>query len=297
MNYNFIKNYFKILENQKQNKKLFCILENKKTGRSIIFERNNKKAIGFMKNKFSSFKKRIAYLLIKLKILCLFKRKIALDSNIGQLIYFGGQTKIFNFNKNIVTSFIRISAKEKNFIKSKREQKELAKKGFAPKIIKLNKKIPFCVEELLKEGSNISEKNIFQRCIQYYGSQKKKKIPYSSYIKKLEKERDFSKLPIKLKEEISKIKKQKGFFYILKIHGDFEKNQILLRNNEILFTDWQIREDLILFDLLNFYRKEKNILKSEKFQDILGLYPKEVIKDFEKYLTVFKAKLFLSKNK
>jgi len=292
-----IKNYFEILGNKKENQKKFCVLDNKKTGRSVIFEKNNKKAIKFMKNKFASSKKKIAYILIKLKILCLFKKKLFLDSNIGQLIYFGGQTKIFNFDNNTVISFMRGPGWEKDFIKNKKQQKKLSKKGFAPKILNLNEKIPFCGEELLKEASNIDEKKIFQRLLKYYNLQKKTKIPFSKYIQKLEKEENFSKLPLKLKEELSKIKKQKGFFYILNIHGDFEKNQILLKNKEIIFTDWQIKKDLILFDLLNFYRKEKDILKSKKFKEILELFPKEISKDFEKYLWIFKAKLFLSKSK
>ena len=289
-----IKNYFEILGNKKENQRKFCVLDNKKTGRSVIFEKNNKKAIKFMKNKFASSKKKIAYILIKLKILCLFKKKLFLDSNIGQLIYFGGQTKIFNFDNNTVISFMRGPGWEKDFIKNKKQQKKLSKKGFAPKILNLNEKIPFCVEELLEEGNKLSEEIIFKKLVNYYKTQKKTKVSYSSYIKKLKNKKKFSLLPFYIKNELEKIEKKKEFFYVVKIHGDFEKNQILLKEKEILFTDWEIKKELILTDLFNFFKKKKKIIEDRNFRRILNMFPEEISKNLKEYFIVSQTEAFLN---
>ncbi len=289
-----IKDYFKILKGKKEKEVKFCVLQNKQSRRSIIFQRNNRNAIEFMKNKSSSSIKKVGYFLIRLRILQIFLKKIKLDPSIGQLVFFGGQTKIFDFNRGTVTSFMRGLGWEKSFIKDKREQKRLSKKGFAPKILKINEKIPFCVEELLKGGSKIAEEDTFRKLIKYYETQRKKKILYSSYINKMEKKKTFNELPSFLKEELKKIKAKRSFFYVLKIHGDFGKDQILLRGNEILFTDWQIREDLILADLFNFFREKENLLRNREFQYILKMFPKEVSENVKDYFIVSQSNLFLS---
>ena len=289
-----IKNYFEILGNKKKDERIFCVLENKKSRRSIIFQKGDKSAIRFMKNKSSSFVKRLGYFLIKLRIFQIFLKKIKLNPSIGQLVFFGGQTKIFDFNRGTVTSFMRGPGWEKSFIKNKKDQIRLSKKGFAPKIIKLNKKIPFCVEELLKGGSKIVEEDTFRKLIKYYETQRKKKILYSSYINKMEKKKTFNELPSFLKEELKKIKSKRGFFYVLKIHGDFGKDQVLLRNNEILFTDWQIREGLILEDLFEFFKEDKILFRNKKFKNLLKMFPKEVSENVKDYFIVSQSNLFLS---
>ncbi len=290
-----LKSYFKISGLERGKKKIFCVLSNRKKERSIIFEKGNKNAIKFMKNKLDSPIKKIVYLLIKINILPLFLRKIKLDPSVGQLVFFGGQTKIFNFNKKIVISFLREPGWEKDFIKNKKDQERFAKDGFALQILKMNKKIPFSIEEFVEEGSRINSVEIFRKLFRFYKSQKVKKISYNLYIKKLEKKDSFTKLPKEVSEELEKMKnKQNQFFYIVKIHGDFGREQVLLKKGKIIFTDWKLIEGLILTDLFNFFLKEKDIFKNKKFLHILQMFPEEVKKNAKDYFIVSLVNLFLS---
>ncbi len=289
-----IKNYFEILGSKKENEKKFCVLKNKKSGRTIIFQKGSKDAIGFMKNKFFSPIKKLGYLLIKFNILQIFLKKIKLDPSVGQLIFFGGQTKIFDFNKKRVISFLRGDWGKRIFIETKKDQEKLSRKGFAPKIFKINKKIPFCVEELLEERVNIKDEDIFKKLLKYYETQKIKKISYSSYISKLERENDFEKLPLLLKKELENIKNKKNHFYVSNIHGDFAREQTLVKGNKIFFTDWDIRKDLILADLFNFFKEKENLLKSYRFQYILKMFPEKISKNAKDYFIVNKVNLFLA---
>ncbi len=291
-----IKNYFEILGSKKENGKKFCVLKNKKSGRTIIFQKGSKDAIEFMKNKLLSPIKKLGYFFIKLNILQIFLKKIKLDPSVGQLIFVGGQTKIFDFNKKCVTSFLIELGRgwEEKFIENKKEQIELSKKGFASKIFFLNEKIPFSIEELLKEGVNISNIEVFKKLFKYYYTQKREKISYSKYIGNMEKKDSFKKLTSFLKKELRKIKEKKGTFYTLKIHGDFGKSQILLRDKEILFTDWQIREGLILEDLFGFFKEEDILFRCKKFQEILRMFPKEISNNVKEYFLVSQINLFLS---
>jgi len=290
-----IKDYFRILGGKKENEKEFYILENKKSGRSIIFQKRNKNAIKFMKNKSSSSIKKLGYLLIRLGVFQIFLKKVKLDSSIGQLVFYGGQTKIFNFDKKKVISFIAWNNPREKFVKNKKDQEELSKKDFAPKIFKLNKKIPFCEEELLKGGLNIKKQDIFKKLIKYYESQRKKKISYFSYIQKLERKNLFKKLPKILKEELKRIKnKKKKFFYVTNVHGDFGRSQLLLKGKEIVFTDWNLREDLLLADLFSFFKGSPNIFKGREFWELLNLFPKDVKENVKDYFFVNQVNLFLS---
>jgi len=88
-----IQGYFEITGLGNGNKKNFYILNNKKSGRSIIFERGNKKVLGFMKNKLDSPIKKIIYFLIKSKLLSSFLPKIKLDSSVGQLVFLEDKPK------------------------------------------------------------------------------------------------------------------------------------------------------------------------------------------------------------
>ncbi len=289
-----IKNYFEILGSKKENEKKFCILENKKSGRTIIFQKGSKDAIRFMKNKSSSTIKKLGYFLIKFNILQIFLKKIKLDPSVGQLIFFGGQTKIFDFNEKKVISFLRGNWGEKVFVENKKDQEILAKKGYAPKILKLNKKIPFCVEELLKEGVSIKEEDIFKKLLKYYETQKIKKISYFSYISKLEKKSDFEELSLPIKKELENIKNKKNYFYVSDVHGDFAREQVLVKDNKIVFTDWDIRKDLILADLFNFFKEKENPIKEYRFQYLLKMFPEKISKNVKDYFLVNQANLFLA---
>ncbi len=295
MKNNLIEYYFEISGGKKENEKEFYILKNKKSERSVIFQKGNKEAIRFMKNKSFTPIKKMGYFLIRINILQIFLKKIKLDPSVGQLLFFGGQTKIFDFNKKRVISFLRGHWGKRIFIKTKKNQKKLSEKGFAPRIFKINKKIPFCVEELLEGNNNIKNEDIFKKLLKYYDTQKGKKVSYSTYIGEMEKKNSFEKLPSSLKEKLRKLKTKKKSFYVLKIHGDFEKSQILLRGKEILFTDWHTQEDLILIDLLNFFRKEKNLLKNKGFLSILDLFPKEATENLKDYVLIFQVKTFFPK--
>jgi len=289
-----LENYFEVLGSKKRNERKFCILKNKKSGRSIIFEKGNKKALKFMKNKSSSSVKKIGYFLIKLKILPIFLKKIKLDPFIGQLVFFGGQTKIFDFNKKIVISFMRKLGLEKGFIKNKKDQIKLAKKGFSPNILKLDEKIPYSIEELLNDQVKINSKNLFEKLCVFYNIQKIKKISYSLYIKKLEKKASFYKLPPYIKEELEKIKNTKKAFYITNVHGDFGRSQLLLKGKEIVFTDWNLREDLLLADLFSFFKEKSNIFNEKEFLELLNLFPKDVKENVKDYFVPIQVNLFLS---
>lgn len=289
MKIKLIEDYFEVIE-EKENKKLktFYILNNKEKCRSLIFQKGQKEAIQFMKSKFRSPFKRIIYFLITINFLQTFLKKVQFNSSVGQLIFFGGQTKIFDFEGKKVFSFLRGAGQQENFIKSKEKQIELSKKGLAPIIFKLNKEVPFCVEELLKESNNITDVDIFKKLFKYYETQEIKKIPYSSYIEKLERKNSFENLPEDLKKDLKDLKEKKKFFYVINVHGDFGKGQILLKNKEILFTDWRVREDLILADLFSFFKEDKSLFDNKKFLSILGMFPKDVKENVKDYLLIKK---------
>ncbi len=289
-----IRKYFEITGLEKGNKKNFCILENKKNGRGIIFEKGNKKALKFMKSKLNSPIKKIGYFLINFNILQIFLKKIKLDSAVGQLVFLGGQTKIFNFDKKIVISFLRCPGWEKGFIKNKKLQRELSKKGFAPKILKLDKKVPYSIEELLEDKFRVNSKILFKKLLKFYSTQKIKKITYSSYIKRLEKKASFYKLPPPIKKKLERIKNTKKSFYITNVHGDFGKSQLLLKGKKIVFTDWNIRKDLLLTDLFHFFKDSANLFREKEFWELLDLFPKDVKENVRDYFVPIQVNLFLS---
>ncbi len=68
-----------------------------------------------------------------------------------------------------------------------------------------------------------------------------------------------------------------------------------MKDKNILFIDWLMREGLILTDLFSFFREDKNPFKNEEFLDILNMFPKEVIDNLEDYLFVSQIDSFLLK--
>ena len=267
--------------------KEFYILIHKKHRREIYFQ-NKKKALDFIKIKFNSPLKRIIYFLIKIRLLQNFLKKIKLPQELGDVIFVGGQIKGFDLEKKIVISFTKDSSDNKPFIKSKEFQKKVAKKDFAPEIFEINKKFPFSKEELLKEYDGRKDIEVFNRLQSYYKINRIKEITLKEYFEILSK---------KLNKSRIKNSFVKGFLKnilsdypndvklkIVKLHGDFAKEQILLKNNNYIFTDWNNKRNIIIEDLVRFFGNEKDLLKNKHFNDILKTYPEDVKKNIKLYL-------------
>jgi hypothetical protein len=267
----------------------FYILTHKKHFREIYFQ-NNKEAIKFLDNKLNTplkkFRqlKKFIYFLIRANILQHFLKRIKLSSNFGDVIFVGGQIKGFDLNKKEVISFPRDESKKREFIRSKRTQEQIFKKDFAPKILKLNTKSPYSEERLLKEYKGGWEIKVFKKLMEFYKKEGIKKVHLKDYIKEIIKNNKIENNYVKeILKELSKINKN---ILVTKLHGDFAKENILVdKDNKILFIDWNQKEGLIIEDLINFFRGEKNLLENEKFKRILKeVFPKEVQRDIKLYL-------------
>lgn len=269
----------------------FYILTHKKHRREIFFEKGCSKSLRFMEQKFNSFYKKIIFFLIRINILPIFLKKIKLDSNVGQLIFVAGQIKGFNLTEKTVLSFPLNKNGKKLFIKSKEYQKKMANKGFAPKILKINKQIPFSVEELL----SASEKNnfkIFKKLFEYYEKVQIKKESSKKFVSVLTKKIKNEKI----KNLLQKISIKNTGLLITQIHGDFAQEQVLKKNGEIVFTDWDSHPGLIIEDIVNFFCGEEDLLKNKEFQKCLKLYPNEVQEKISDYL-ILNEIIRISKNK
>ena len=286
-----VKKCFQQASQKNINKKTFYILTHKKHKREIIFENNNMHAIKFMGNKFNSFQKRIIFSLIKFNILQIFLKKIKLDSNVGQLVFVGGQIKVFDFRRKEVLSFPTQENENKLFIKSREYQEKMAKKGFAPKILKINKQIPFSIEEFFPSIEKDCFK-IFKKLIEYYTKVKVKEESSKKFISVLAKKIKNEKIDLLLQE----ISKRNTTLLITQIHGDLAPEQVLKKNDEIIFTDWNPHYGLIIEDLVNFFREEVDLLKNKEFRRCLKLYPNKVQKNIRDYL-ILNEIVRISKNK
>ena len=269
--------------------KEYYLLTHKKHKREIYFQ-NNKKAISFIKNRFDSAKKKIIYSLIKIGILQLFLKKIYLSSELGDVIFVAEQIKSFDLNKKIVFSFIKEEKDRGLFLKSKRFQKEVAKKSFAPKIMKLDEQVPFSEEELLEQYNRRDYLNPFRKLYSFYEKKGIEEISSKKYINYLIKEMKKNKMKNKFISSIlKKLISVKDRLLITTVHGDFAKEQILLKDGSYVFTDWDPQKGLIIQDLVNFYMtseilEKRAMEKNEKFKELLKLYPKEVQKNLILYL-------------
>ncbi len=272
--------------------KTFYIFTHKKHQREVYFQ-NNKKAKEFLKNKLNSNSKRlkrvkkISYYLIKIGLLQPFLKKVKLSDRFGDVVFLGEQVKGFNLSRKEVISFPKYSPQKDNFVHSKKTQEEQSKKGLAPKILELNKKIPYSKEELLKGYKRNREIEIFNKIMSFYENKGIKKNSSKKYIKNL-------KNKIKedgigdgyLKRILNNISNVGTKILLTTIHGDFARENILLdKNNEILFIDWNPRRGLIIEDLVNFFRTEEDLLGNKRFNLILKeVFPKEVTKNIRIYL-------------
>jgi len=249
----------------------YFIITNKE--REIYFKNTNN-AIEFIKFKFQgSIKKRLAYFLIKLGILPLFLNSIRLHPAFGDVIFIGGQIKSFDLNDKKVMSFPLYDYEDEFFIRNKKFQ--MKNKEYSPRILKgcvggyihKGKEYVYVKEEILEKYEGKDYLNIFKKLYSFY--------------------------------EKTGIKKKNGLLYVTS-HGDFSKENLLVRNkycplnpeysiNEIVFTDWQSREDLITKDLHNFFirdSKELNPLRNKDFLEVLKIYPKEVQENINKYIKI-----------
>ncbi|MBL7059066.1 hypothetical protein ISS08_01305 [Candidatus Pacearchaeota archaeon] len=277
----------------KKKNKTFFILTHKKHDREFYLEKGNKNSLKFIKSKMDSPKKKIIYFLLKLNLLQPFLKKINLNKKMGNLIFFGGQIKSFDFDQKIVYSFLRPLQNKNNFIKSKKNQIGFAKMNFAPKGNFFGEDKLGFKEELLKNYSG-KDKDLFLRIFQFYKKSKNLKKSKKSLGKLLRK---------KLKEKnireslifnfLNIFEKKKGDILFTKLHGDFAKEQALIKNGKIIFTDWDFKEGPLIGDLVNFFRTENNLLQNESFKNLLKLYPKEVQKDIFDYLIVNEIYLIL----
>jgi hypothetical protein len=214
-------------------------------------------------------------------------KKIYLSEDFGDVVFVAGQIKGFNLSEKEVISFPLEEKDKKTFIKLKKFRRKIAKGvGFAPKLIKLDEKIPYSKEELLKECGGGREVEIFKKLILFYKSQEIKEISSKEYVKSLINR--MNKKGIKNEYLINVLKKLLKFdkkVLITTLHGDFAKENILINKKGLpVFIDWHPYTGLIIGDLINFFRGEKDLLKNKKFLEFLGVYPKNVQKNIEFYI-------------
>lgn len=264
--------------------KKFFILTHKKHRREIYF-RNSKEAIFFMKPKFNSFVKRIIYSLLKVGLLQPFLKKIKLSEKFGDIILAGEKIGSFNLKKKEALFFLLNENKNNELIRSKKFQKKVFGRGFAPQVYEINEKIPYSREELLEvfEGNNYI--NLFRKIQKFYNFIGIERVPIKKYISNLRKE--LKKKGIKdkfLHNKLDNLSEKDVDLLITTLHGDLAKENTLIKNRDLVFTDWHPYKELIIGDLVNFFRGEKDLLKNKKFLEILKIFPKQVQENIEFYI-------------
>jgi hypothetical protein len=273
-------------------KKEFYILTHKKHRREVYFQ-NNFHAINFIKVKFDPSSKKfrtiknLVYLFIRLRILQPFLKKIELSSKFGDVIFIGGQIKGFNLKEKEVISFPLFEQQNRDFIKSKEFQKKVAKEGFAPSIFELDKKFPFSKEELLIKYNGGENIKIFRRLMDYYILKGINDITLQEYIKILKRKLGRNKHNPFIQKSLKSISSNypgNTKLKMVQIHGDFAKEQVLLKNNNYIFTDWNSKRNIIIRDLIRFFGDEKDFLCNEHFNELLKIYPEDIRENIKLYL-------------
>lgn len=285
----FEKRLEKLSENFSEKKGEFYVLRHRKNKREIYFT-NEQESLFFIKQKFNSLPKKILLLLLKLNILQLFLKKVYLSKDFGNVIFVGGQIKCFDLKNKQVLSFPLEAKNKRSFLKSKKNQVVASKKGYAPIISKLNTKIPFSTEELLKPIEKDRDLEIFEKLREYYELNGLVEISLGKFLRG--KEKELKKLKLyssfmqktfnNLKEIFSKDKK----IILTDLHGDFSKSQVLLKNNSPVFIDWASEKGVLPRDLIKYIRDEENYLSNDLFLKILKLYPHKIQKDIKLYLVL-----------
>lgn len=215
----------------------------------------------------------------KLKILLPFLNKIELSSEMGESIFVAGQIKVFLLDRKRVLSFPIKNKEMENFLRSKKFMKKIAKNGFCPFIFKINESLPSSEEEFITECQKEKKGLIFRRLYSLYKFNGIKEISSKNFINKLIKK--------------DKDKKFKGILGGLRnckerrlktttVHGDFSKEQILKKDKEILFIDFNPKKGLILEDIIHYFREEKDLINNKEFikitKEVFGIKDKEEIK-------------------
>jgi len=81
---------------------------------------------------------------------------------------------------------------------------------------------------------------------------------------------------------------------ITTLHGDFAKENILINKKGLpVFIDWYSYTGLIIGDLINFFRGEKDLLRNKKFLEILNIFPKQVQKNIGSYIVLSEISLII----
>jgi len=264
--------------------KEFFILIHKKHRREIYF-RDSKESIFFIKSKFNSFVKRIIYSLLKVGLLQPFLKKIKLSEKFGDVIFICEKIGSFDLKKKEALFFPLHENKNNELIRSKKFQKKVSGKGFAPQVYEINEKIPYSREELLEvfEGDNYI--NIFRKIQKFYNFMGIEKIPIKKYISNLRKE--LKKRGIKdsfLHNKLENLSKKDVDLLITTLHGDLAKENTLIKDRDVVFIDWQPCKGPIISGFVNFFGGEEKLLQNKEFSKYLKLYPKEVQENIKDYL-------------
>lgn len=284
----------KKLNPNEEDLEIFYKLTHKKHCREIYFKNSNT-GINFIKSKFNSPIKKVVYFFIKLELLQPFLKKIKLPV-LGDVIYIGEQIKVFNLKNKIVYSFPGPYQKKDNFLKSKKEQKKLGEEGLAPKVLEINEEIPFSIEELINGEYCKEPIKIFKKMYSFYRREGIDKISAKEYLEKIKNKVSLNK--VNKNEELYKILcsmlNKKECLLITTLHGDFAKENTLIdKKGNVFFIDWNLQKDLIIGDLVNFFRNEENLLENIEFLKILKLYPSEIQRNIREYLIIYEISSIL----
>jgi len=84
---------------------------------------------------------------------------------------------------------------------------------------------------------------------------------------------------------------------ITQIHGDFSREQILIKKNLPVFVDWNPHENLIATDLIKFFREETNFDEIPALKYILGLYPKDIRENLNLYILLDDVEDFIKRKR
>lgn len=288
-----VKEISKILG--EENMETFYILSSGRGNRGIYFQ-NNSRSKRFIGIKFRSplenfrLLKQIAYLLIRWGFLQIFLKKVRLSSKLGDVIFVAEQIKCFDLKNKFVFSYTRKHSKDKEMIGFKKIQRDLAKKEFAPRILDINETTPSSKEELLRSYGGGMDKAVFQKLLLFYKLNQSKTISLKEYIsflhKKLEKtdlDRHFFN---DVFNRISSYYPDSTKLRIVHVHGDFAKEQVLLKDNSFVFIDWHVEEDIMARDLIKFFREETDLIDNEEFKDILEIFPLDVRENIKLYIAL-----------
>lgn len=261
----------------------YFVLTHKKHRREMYFAVGNKEALFFAEPKFNSLKKGVVFFLLKIGVLQPFLKRVMLSSKFGDVIFLGGQIKSFDLSKKTVNSFFFIQKDKKAFIRDKEIQRKMSKMGFAPRILKIDRKKYFSQEELMSPYIG-STSRIFNRLLDFYGKNGMYFVDCKSLVKEISRNLKKNALNCTLFDETLKVISSVDTFLQTNIHGDFAKEQCVASGNVIYFVDWGLRNGIISEDLVNYFRFDNNYFSREDFCLIIKKYPIHIRENLKEYL-------------